>query len=280
MIEVPPTPRALLVAWRDPVGHRCHPVARLARVPDPAGGGGTVYEFCYIRALQEAERLGFQRIVPFEDASKVYVSARLFPFFENRLMSESRPEYAGLLDRLLLPPPRADPMDVLSRTGGIRATDPYELIPIPRWDDRLPGFRTLFLVHALRHFPRTAHDRIAQLRPSEPLFILHDCQNAWDPDAVALRTEDRVLVGHIPNYLLPELYGLARSCGTVGVRVAKLNPPPAPLDQRLLCMMESCWPATHQPFAQDRFQPIPEGAANTEELVGDPRHHEKVESKL
>lgn len=271
MDQQPVPPNAVFVAWRDPVGHRCYPVARLARSGSEDGIGSVEYEFVYVRGANDARAKGFSPIVPFDRFEGVYRSRGLFPFFANRLMSEARPEYAGFLDRLMLGPGHADPLEVLTRTGGIRATDSFEVFPLPRIDPDLPGFRTLFLVHALRHFPASAHERIARLQPGELLYLMQDCQNEWDPHAIALRTADRVLVGHIPNYLLLEVYTLANQCESVDLTVAKVSPTPAPLDQRLLCQMESCWPPDYQPYVHDRFQPIPADAVATATLIQDPR---------
>lgn len=269
MIEQPLTPNAVFVAWRDPKEHRCYPIARLARLiagPD----GHTEYEFVYVNGVREAQQHGFSHIASFDDLGRLYYSSTLFPFFANRIIAETRPERAALLQRLLLE--EGDPLEVLSRTGGIRATDTYEVFPLPRFDPTMPGFRTLFLVHALRHFSETTHERIGRLIPGEPLFFMNDCQNEFDPHAIALRTADRVLVGHIPNYLLLEVYELANLCDFVQVSVAQANPLPAPLDQRLLCAIETCWPEDYHPFVADRFQPLAQGATPSAYLIGDPRN--------
>jgi hypothetical protein len=271
MTEQPLTPRAVFVAWRDPIEHRCYPVARLARLGLDNGAGPLGFEFVYTRSSIEARSKGFCPIASFDQFERVYQSPTLFPFFANRLMSNERPEYPAFLERVMLRVDHADPFEVLSRTGGIRATDSFEVFPLPRFEPSLPGFRTLFLVHALRHFPRASHERILRLQPDERLRLMLDYQNDFDPGALALRTDDRVLVGHVPSYLLLETYTLAGQCGHVDITVAKVSGPPAPLDQRLLCMMESCWPPEYRPFVDERFRPIAAGAIDTAVLIGDPR---------
>ncbi|HWL93206.1 MAG TPA: HIRAN domain-containing protein [Phycisphaerae bacterium] len=263
----PLTPNAVFVAWRDPVHHRCYPVGRLSRV---LVDGNDEYEFAYVRGVDPAREAGFRTIASFDEIERVYWSRTLYPFFANRIMAESRPDRAAFLDRLLLR--SADPLEVLARTGGIRATDSFEVFPLPRFDAEVPGFRTLFLVHALRHFPPTAHDRIQELGVGEKLLFMPDSQNEFDPHAIALRTEDRVLVGHVPNYLLLEVYQLAANCEfAVEFSVAKINPPPAPLDQRMLCELRSCWPPNFYPFVDARFRPVSHlQAIQTEKLIGAP----------
>ncbi len=263
MKDQPLSLNAVFVAWRDPVHHRCYPVGRLARLAGP--GSGRAYEFVYVQGVSSAKEAGFSHIVPFEDLHSIYRSAALFPFFMNRIMSESRSDRDAFLQRMMLTQP--DPLEILSRTGGIRATDSFEVFPLPRLDPSMPGFRTLFFVHALRHFPASAHQRIALLQPGEVLYMVMDCQNEFDPLAIALRTADRVLVGHVPGYLLMGMYELRDKCADICLSVAQVNLEPAPLDQRLLCEMETCWPPDYRPFVDDRFQPIAQGAIRTESLI-------------
>ncbi len=270
MIHEPLTPNAVFVAWRDPKHHRCYPVARLARVrandPTGSGGDGVEFEFTYVKGMEEAKGAGFKHVVPFEHLDRVYRSRTLFPFFGNRIMAESRPGLRIFLNRLMLN--RADPLEVLSRTGGIRATDSYEVFPLPRFDPTMPGFRTFFLVHALRHFPPSTHERIDRLQQGERLFLMQDCQNEFDPNAMALRTEDRVIVGHVPSCLLFEVYTLENDCEYMDFTVAKVNLP-APLDQRLLCELETCWPEDYQPYVAELFQPLATGAVPSQALIGE-----------
>jgi hypothetical protein len=271
MIHEPLIPNAVFVTWRDPKEHRCYPVARLARVPNGEIISGDVprpaFEFAYVKGVKEAQGSGFTRIESFSDLHRVYRGRELFPFFANRIMSDSRPEWAAYLGRLDLQ--HSDPLEILSRTGGIRATDSYEVFPLPRIAIDIPGFRTFFLVHALRHFPKCTQERIAKLAPGDRLLLMQDIQNPYDPCAMALRTEDRVLVGHIPNYLLLEVFALAEQCSLIDFTVAKVNPSPAPLDQRLVCEMETCWPDNYKPFVADRFQPISDDAVTSQVLIGD-----------
>lgn len=270
MIDAPLSPLAVFIAWRDPVAHRCYPVARLARLRETASDGSAGYEFAYVHGVRDAMQNGFKPITSFEEVDRVYRSEQLFPFLANRIMSKSRAEFAGFLERIMLGPGRASPLEMLSRTGGIRATDTYEIFPLPRFDPELPGFRTFFLAHALRHLPSTTHERIAKLQSGERLCLMIDCQNNYDPRAIALRTEDLVLVGHVPNYLLLEVYTLTCQCEYVDITVAKLSQLPAPLDQRLLCYLETCWPDDYKPFVDDRFQPLSQDAVPTVQLIAGP----------
>lgn len=73
---------------------------------------------------------------------------------------------------------------------------------------------------------------------------------------MALRTEDWFVVGYMPDYLLEDAFEWDKSCGYIELFVEKVNPMPAPVQQRLLCRMESCWPDGFKPFSTRRYQPL------------------------
>ncbi len=257
-MTIPNVSEALFAAWQDPCERRFHAVARLAYVPDNNDG---LYEFAYIRGAQDAATSGFQPFLAFPDLQRVYRSKELFPFFANRLMPRSRPDFAEYLSWLDLDPDTATPIQVLGRGGGARVTDEVELFPLPDFDAALGGYRTHFLAHGLRHMPPSSQDRVLQLRVGEQLYWYHDCQNPADLRAIALRTEDRHNVGFIPSYLLDDAWDLVTKCAGIQVFAARISPPPAPVAQRLLCEMQSCWPDEFVPFAAQRFQPLSSDAS-------------------
>ena len=64
---------------------------------------------------------------------------------------------------------------------------------------------------SLRSRIQSAADRAAALRPGERLFLMPDFQNPEDPHAVALRTEDKVLLGYVPRYYCADMEVLQRA---------------------------------------------------------------------
>jgi hypothetical protein len=248
--------QALFVAWQHPQTRRFHPVARLARVVEETCDH--CFEFAYIRGALQAQAAGFQPFLAFPNLNQVYRSRDLFPTFANRLMSESRLDYPLYLERLGLALDQAHPLDVLGRSGGSRATDAVELFPLPSFNPVGGGYTTYFFAHAVRHLFPEAHERVGRLRPTEQLLVMFDCQNRFDAFAIALRTEDRIIVGYMPSYLLEGAFALYYNCGSeyFQVFVERVNPPPAPMQQRLLCRLEACWPDNFVPFSSERYQPL------------------------
>ena len=102
-------------------------------------------------------------------------------------------------------------------------------------------------------------ERIGHLMKGERLKLMADFQNTVDPQAVAVRTEsERTMLGYVPRYLARDVWSLVQECEVdvieLSVERANLD---APLQNRLLCRMQACWPARFQPCRDDEFLPIP-----------------------
>ncbi|MGB7159585.1 MAG: HIRAN domain-containing protein [Tepidisphaeraceae bacterium] len=251
--------QALYLTWQDQRTKHYYPVGRLV---SGLGPEQPEYEFCYLRGTLPAQKIGFAPLLAFADLHRVYRSEEIFPLFQNRLMPPGRAEYRDYLANLGVDPDHASPMDVLMRSGGGRATDSLEMVEVPRMAEEGHPFQTHFLAHGLRYLHPSSLNRIESLRPGDPLRILHDCQNEADRTALALRTEDRVLVGYMPRYLLGDAFELIQTCEIVEVSVGRVNPAPAPLQQRLLCKFEACWPPEFRPFCHEHYLPIPPDATD------------------
>jgi hypothetical protein len=242
--------KTLYLAWQDPVSRCWKPVGRLTF-------DGKMYQFVYTRGAQEAAReCGFEPLLAFPEFDKVYESTELFPLFSNRIPSHSREDYDSFIEWLAIPKEQDDPFALLTRSGGRRATDSLEVFPRPQPDEQ-GEYHIHFFAHGLRHLPKTAIERINKLEPREVILLLHDFQNKYDPNALALRTEDMILVGHCPRYLLDDAYGLIRECSDIEIQVERINLIPAPLQYRLLCNLSACWPEDFHPFTSNVYQPIP-----------------------
>jgi hypothetical protein len=241
---------ALFVAWRanPATGGVWGPVGRLHY-------DGHLYHFCYTRGARNLP--GFRPFSPMDDLDQVYVSETLFPLFANRLLSPSRPEYEAFLRWGGFDPNHhPTPLAILGVTEGIRQTDSVEVFPCPT-PDAEGCYLNRFFLHGIRWMPKASLDRIARLESGERLMLMPDPCNSVDRDAVAVRTEEeRTLIGYVPRYLARDACVLLYKCDFVELVVERLSPD-APLQQRLLCRMRSCWPEEFQPCSGDDFLPIP-----------------------
>jgi hypothetical protein len=171
---------------------------------------------------------------------KIYYSKSLFPFFQNRVIGKSRPDYKNYLNWLGLDEVTGDPLSVMAVTGGLRATDSFELIPSPcKIGD---GMKLDFFPRGLRHMPHSTIEAISLLAPNSRLYLLKDIQNPKDSNALVLRTNDpAILVGYMAKYYCSGLnHLLEKFPEQVIVEVKRLNIE-APLDMRLLCTLTAPW---------------------------------------
>jgi hypothetical protein len=216
-----------------------------------------VYRFRYTHG---ALRPGFKPFVPLSSLNEVYTSEQLFPIFAKRLLPKSRPEYESFLRwGGLNSTDSPDPISVLSVTEGIRQTDPVELFPCPvRTADGF--YRSKFFLHGIRWMPDEAVHGISDLSSGTRLFLMFDVQNSRDLDAIAVRSDLHPrMIGYVPRYLASDVKELTSKCGPYSVKlvVDRVNLD-APLQNRLLCGLEACWPDDFDPCKGDDFKPIAE----------------------
>lgn len=243
---------ALYVAWRSgpTADGRWGPVGRLSHEPNG-------YRFGYTRGAMSLD--GFVPFPGMPDLDVVYDSEELFPLFANRLLAPSRPEYEAFLlwggfDRE--DPP--DPIAILSVTEGRRRTDCLEVFPCPR-PDATGCYINKFFLHGVRWMQPDAVEFINTLQPPGKLELEQERSNKFDPNALAvfaLGSNNRTKIGYVPRYLAREFGALAKFCGdNATLTVERINPD-APLQQRVLCKLSTCWPDGFRPCSGEDFQPI------------------------
>lgn len=215
----------------------------------------SLYQFMYVQGVREAMAHGFKPLASFPKLDQVYESPVLFPFFDNRVPKKSRPDYVEYIQRLNLD--SEDPVSILSRSGGQRATDNFEIFPLPQ--KTIAGtYQIHFLAHGLSHLPDESRQKVLRIHPQDKLSICRDIQNPVESSALFLRTEDYYNVGFCPRYLCQEFnLLLKKNCTKSLVSVERVNPPPSPIQTRLLCKFETPWPIDKEPFNATEYQPIP-----------------------
>ena len=260
------------LAWQDPEERRWFPIGRLDRHPAKVAAAGdgaprrspsdTQFVFTYTEGALEAQREGrFSPLKAFPELHAEYTSPELFPLFANRMLSESRPEYERFVEWTTVQQSENDPLALLARSGGERATDTLEVFPQPEKDAQ-GNYRVHFFAHGVRHENAAAVERAAELEPGDPLLMMGDFQNPKDPRALALRTtaqepQDKHLMGYLPRYLLDDVRRLLDEDEEAArVKVERINRPPAPVHFRILCRLEMRWPSRFQPFDTPAYKPL------------------------
>lgn len=154
------------------------------------------------------------------------------------------------------PSKEVDELEVLGRSGGIRATDKLESFPCPAPDEHRQ-YVGYFFVHGLRYMPQHA-DRLNALTAGEELLVMRDIQNPADPEALLLRTGDPLTpAGYARRYLAAEYRRFIEIVGAKQFRVTveRLNID-APYDLRLLCKVESPWPHGEEPCTTGEYRAL------------------------
>ena len=242
--------KTLFLAWQDPNTRTWFPIGRLTY-------DGKEYQFLYVRGAKEAQaECGFNGLYSFPEFYKVYKSKIIFPLFSNRIMRRSRPDYKNYIERLNIPENEDEPINILARSGGKKATDTLEVFPCPTLGEN-GLYEIKFFARGLRYFPSSSIERILKFEPDELLYLSHELQNPHDSKALMLCTKDYHNVGYCPRYLNNDfLILLEGNLNSVEVRVERVNPAPTPLQQRLLCNLTAKWKSGFSPFSGNEYQPI------------------------
>jgi hypothetical protein len=238
--------RRLIVTWKGDASQGILPVAELII------RGGPQYRFGYLEGVREALAYGFQPFLAFPDLQSRYESQTLFPFFANRVLPTTRPDYLESLTAVGLDVQDASVAEVLGRTNGRRATDRIETILVPVPDAR-GRYRTHFFLRGVNH-ASGAEAVIATLAPDERLTIAKDPGNPYNPRARQLHARGHKL-GFVPDYLVDDLDALESAGIVPGVFGERSNLPPQPAHYRLLCRIDGEWPPGFVPFQDPQFAP-------------------------
>lgn len=239
--------KTLVLCWREPDTREWIPVGKLRKENNQ-------YKFCYTKGINRAKKNNnFMMFGQMTEANKTYVSDELFPIFKNRLLQKSRPEYQEYLDWLGLDK-TLEPLDELSRTNGVRATDSLQLFEVPTKKDE--KYTTYFFSHGISHLPKNYVERIKKLKKGDKLYLMQDIQNKIDQYALMIRTDDPAeLMGYCPRIYTKDLNTLIQQNGArnIYLTIETINHD-APLQFRLLCKLETEWFSDFEPFADIDFQ--------------------------
>ena len=214
------------------------------------------YQFAYTRGALSLP--GFRPFDGMDDLDRLYRSDSLFPLVLNRLLPPSRPEYEPFLRwNGFDPETPPEPLLLLERAGGGKATDSIELFPRP-----IPGvdgcYQNYFFIHGMRYQMggEAARSAVEQLRDGDRLELTPEPTNPIDPAAVAIRSGGSML-GYAPRYLARDFGVLLRNCPAETIRLwaHRINPD-APFQQRVLCRFTACWPEGFEPHQGEEFEPL------------------------
>jgi len=247
--------KSLFLAWQAPTdsarSRAWFPVGRLDAEVETSHD-----RFRYIGGALNAQRdVGFAPLLAFPDFKTDYESNDLFPLFKNRVISPKRTDFQEYIQWLDLDRGHADPISILSVSGGERVTDNLEVFPKVAADAN-GNFQVRFFLHGLRHLGERAIARAARLEVGEELRILVELNNPATRLAVPLLTEDYQMIGWAPRYLVDDLINCVPYAPELSARIARINADSAPLNQRILIDYAGRMPKDHQPMSTPDFKPL------------------------
>lgn len=242
--------KKLFLAWQDPESRHWFPIGQLTF-------DGKNYRFNYIKGVNKAENSpNFRLLHSFPERDRLYTSSKLFPLFANRLMRPSRPDYQNYLQWLNISQNNNEPMIILARSGGNKATDTLEMFPDPE-QDKDGVYQFYFFARGLRYMPESYQEKVKELQIKERLYLTKDFHNKYDSHALLLKTEQCYNLGYCPRYIATDIAELLKhNPSFVRVFVERINPIPTPIQLRLLCSMRVKRNNNYVPFSSSDYQPV------------------------
>ncbi len=244
----------LFVAWQSPGPARAwFPIGRLdAQAHD--------YVFQYTHgALKARDQAGFSALLAFPELERRYEASELFPLFTNRVLHANRkdfPEYLRWLD-MNMEPAAADPIEILSLTGGERQTDSLEMFP--KLTKRPDGsIQARFFLHGLRHVALSAQQRAKALQVGEPLGVAVEVTNPATGFAIQLQTLDGQMIGWAPRYLVDDLRLAVLNSASARATVRHINPTTAPAARQVMVELNCDVPSGYEPMTSRDYRVLGE----------------------
>ncbi len=250
--------RSIFLAWQAPKESRqskaWFPIGRL-----DAESEGSEISSCRFRytggAKRASEEVGFEPLVSFPDFQGDYHSEKLFPLFHNRVLSPKRADFAEYIDWLGLSKEEADPISILSVSGGNRVTDKLQTFPKVETDSK-GHFHLRFFAHGMRYLNKDSFARAKKLSPGDKLRVMVEVNNPATRLAVTLHSPDYVMIGWAPRYLVGDLVTCIPNAPEIEASVAKVNLGHAPVNQSLLIEYSGRAPKGHALMSSPDFSPL------------------------
>lgn len=235
---------SVYVIWQDSDSRLWHPVAKLSF-------DNGIYRLNYTKGVLRSEN--FRPFPRMDDFKNIYESSDIFPFFANRLIQPTRPEFSKILNWLDTSPEEFNPLDFLGTTSGERETDNYRILQTPKKENSKYYFT--FFISGIRYLPEASKLEIDRLNRGEELSFSFDESNQHDRSAIIIKTRtEGVVVGFCPKYLSRDFKTLIQHDHNMASRflVKKVNLD-APSQYRLLCSFETDWPEGFMPFVSSDY---------------------------
>lgn len=240
--------KSLFLAWQAQ-NRSWFPVGRL-----DADVEQHLYRFGYTKGALHAKRdVGFSPLAAFPSFDQTYESSELFPLFQNRVLDPGRKDFAAYLASLGLPTSGADPIEILSVSGGHRLTDSLEVFP--KIQESLDGsFNCRFFLHGWRHMSSESQARALALQPGQQLGVCVEINNPTGQMAILLTARDYCFVGWTPRYLVLDFLRAMAKSPRLSAVVVRVNADDVPANRRVLVELSGSVPKGFSLMSSEEFQ--------------------------
>ena len=274
-LQPPSFVNSLLVLWQDPSNRRFVPIGRFTF-------DGEAYSFAYTRAA--ANLTAFRPLPGMPDVRRRYTSVRIPALFNQRVMSSSRNDFANYARGIGLDPATATPWEQIVHSGGTRAGDTLQFMPLPIVD--AGRARARFFANGVKYVPtaklasngrtllvsKEEHEQaIRALKPGDRLRLMREDNNPVDQYACLIASglpnpepgsvltpakHDQPLpLGWVPRVLSEDIWSLLQ--GTqVSCSVIRVGPPGAPSHQRIVLDLDHPAPPGFRFDARGDWRPL------------------------
>lgn len=211
---------------------------------------GLHYNFSYLRSA--TSQPWFRPLPGLARVGRPYRSEELFPLFRERIPSPRRSDYDSTMFALDLPA-GAEPFEVLARSGGHRAGDSIQVIPVP-----MPDFAgrvsMLFFAHGVRHMSPRAQEAISRLRRGERLQLVAEPSNPVNNRALLVADDSDLTLGYVPDPLVEFVHEVRERPHRLVVERA--NGPDVPYHHRLLIRLDGSVEPRRTPFSGPGWETV------------------------
>lgn len=213
-----PTSNYLLLIWKDPETRRNYTVGKLTR--------GDFFTFQYYGEAENAEEAGWKLLGAFPTYQE-YRSNTMFPVFSSRLPDKKRRDIQNILEKYGLM--EYDEFELLRRSGARLPIDTYEFIDPISPDDKEVE-REFYITGIRYHSACQGSDcgALPGVKVGDILLLEEEPENAYDPMAIRVLTQERDVLGYVPRYynkaILARLHdGMGYSCKITEVNANMRN---------------------------------------------------------
>jgi len=112
-----------------------------------------------------------------------------------------------------------------------------------------------FFIHGLRYLDVDQAKKSSKVSKGDALVVSHE-PVPEDPDALAIRTNDKAKVGYLPRNLAPDTRLIENDPYALQIRVLENRGELCPPNRRIKCQLRACWASGFRPFDLPTFQPI------------------------